>query len=109
MAENNVLTMVVVLLLFLSKSVGAAEYKLCEKRRGCGLVDEQGHAVLAQLYEDITPFIDDRALIYKDGRWGVIDRTGEVLRYFGSQKPRLFPEGFVLVTNGGGTIDDHYE
>lgn len=48
-------------------------------RSACTFIDTLGHQLFEPVYENLQPFSCGHALVRRDGRWGVVDRTGRIV------------------------------
>ena len=71
-----------------------------------GLLDKNGVAVLPVEYDEMTPFYEDRALLYKNGKFcAVLDVYGNMIdlsdkNYVPLPNAKCFQSGYLLVRKG---------
>lgn len=76
--------------------------------KGYRLADTELEAVCEDVYEDVRCFYEDYAAVLKNGRWGFIDRSGQMVIAPAFEDADSFTLGYAPVRSGGfwGYIGD---
>lgn len=56
---------------------GTDDLWIVQDSSGCYLYEKKNDKIVSEAYEVIFPFVTDYALVYRDGKYGFIDETGE--------------------------------
>jgi hypothetical protein len=73
----------------------------------CGYIDRNGNTVIAPQFDSVRPFVADRAVVGRAGKYGVIDATGRVVIAPAYDSMSNFDRGLalVLIKDRLGVID----
>lgn len=96
--KKQILSLALALVMALSLAPKALAAETDEPRRGVLTYSE----IIAPQYEDAQVFCEGLAAVKKDGKWGYIDTTGQVVIPFQYDQAYHFNEGKALVGTANG-------
>ncbi|RSK42388.1 WG repeat-containing protein [Hymenobacter perfusus] len=85
-----------------SRDFDAQGYALVKKNNRAGMINQQGHQVLPFQYEELVPLHHPRQWLAAriNGRWGVLDATGQLVVQPVYDEVKPFSEGMAAVKQG---------